>query len=296
MKKSLILVNPYFKLPSFLNQPLRLKEELIKLGVETTIASTGIDTVMIRNNRVENYVNQYDFVIYLDKDKYTSKLLECAGMRLFNPHEAVEVCDDKMETCIRLTNHGIDMPDTIPGLLCFTKEASITEIRERVDLIERRLGLPCIVKECYGSLGAGVYKVGTREALIDCMERIKYKPHMFQEMIVSSYGRDVRVIVIGGKAAGAMERSSKTDFRSNIELGGAATPFELPDSFRTAAEKCAKVLGLDYCGVDLLFGEDGKPLVCEVNSNAFFGGMEKVTGINIAEIYAKHMYETMYPV
>ncbi len=294
MKRCVILINPYFKLKSFLNQPIRLKEELEKLGVETSIATTGEYTVMMEDNVTKSNLTNCDFAIYLDKDKYYSRMLEKTGMRLFNSHDAVVACDDKMETIIRLSDHGITMPDTIPGALCFTKDASITEMKERIEFIINRLGFPCIAKECYGSLGSGVYKVETREQLIACMEKLMNRPHLFQKMISESYGKDVRVIVIGGKAIGAIVRQADGDFRSNLELGGTARPFMLTNTFQEAAEKCAKILGLDYCGVDLLFGEGDMPVVCEVNSNAFFGGFESVTGINVAGEYARYIHETMY--
>ena len=62
---------------------------------------------------------------------------------------------------------------------------------------------------------------------------------------------------------------------------------------KAAAEKCARVLCLDYCGVDLLFGDDDKPYVCEVNSNAFLGGIEAATGVNVAKAYAEYIIETV---
>ena len=59
-----------------------------------------------------------------------------------------------------------------------------------------------------------------------------------------------------------------------------------------AAEKAAQALKLDYCGVDLLYGEDG-PVLCEVNSNAFFEGLEAATGVNVAKLYAEYIVGTM---
>lgn len=294
MKRALILVNAYSRLISATNQPIRLREEFDKLGVEVDIKKNSIDTAMIIEGNAVSFIDDYDFVIYLDKDKYTSSLLEKTGIRLFNRHEAIRICDDKMDTHIRLAGHGISMPDTIGGLLCYNEEASIDEAMSRVELIEEKLGYPCIIKECYGSLGAKVYCANNREELLSRMEKLKLKPHLFQKMISSSRGRDVRVIVIGGKAICGMQRSSKTDFRSNIELGGVAEPIELSRPFIEISEKVAHILDLDYCGIDILYGENGEPVVCEVNSNAFFGAMESVSGVNVAAKYAKYMYETIY--
>lgn len=293
MKRALILINAFSKLKSAINQPIRLKEELEKLGVEVDIRANSIDTAMIEDSEVISFVRDYDFIVYLDKDKYASALLEQTGIRLFNRHEAILICDDKMDTHIRLAGHGISMPDTIPGLLCYNEDASIRDAMSRIKLIEKKLGYPCIIKESYGSLGAKVYCAENRDELLVRMDKVKLKSHLFQKMITSSRGRDVRVIVIGGKAICGMKRTSNTDFRSNIELGGIGEPIELPLSFIEISEKVADVLKLDYCGIDLLYGEDGEPIVCEVNSNAFFGAMENVSGINVAAIYAKYMYETI---
>ena len=86
-----------------------------------------------------------------------------------------------------------------------------------------------------------------------------------------------------------MQRENEFDFRSNVAQGGKGTPIDLPPKFKETAEKCAKVLGLSYCGVDLLYGNDGEPYVCEVNSNAFISGIEKVTGFNVAKTYAEYI-------
>ena len=54
---------------------------------------------------------------------------------------------------------------------------------------------------------------------------------------------------------------------------------ELRPEFVSEAEKAAKLLNLNYCGVDLFCDE---PVVIEVNSNALFNEFERKTGINVA--------------
>ena len=101
-----------------------------------------------------------------------------------------------------------------------------------------------------------------------------------------------RVIVVGGRAVGAMRRIAQGDFRSNAELGGRAESVSPDGEAVRIAERAAALLGLDYCGVDLLPTADGY-LLCEVNSNAFFGTFERVTGINVAARYAEHIIAAM---
>lgn len=152
-----------------------------------------------------------------------------------------------------------------------------------------------VVKKSYGSFGAGVRLVHGIPELVKTAQEFLYEPHFYQRYIAQSAGKDIRVIVVGGKAVAAMERVAQTgEFRSNVELGGKGRLIDtaLFENYAPTAELAAKWLGLDYCGVDLLETDEGA-IVCEVNSNAFFEGIEGVTGINVAREYAKHILRTI---
>lgn len=284
--KGLILNNAYYETPSTNYQGERLAAELKKLGVSADIKKNNFFGAKIENGELKNAAAGYDFCIYLDKDKYLSYALEKCGVRLFNRHEAIQLCDDKALTALFLANCGIPMPKTLPGLLCYDPSAAISP--DTYSVLERELGYPMIAKHCFGSLGKFVYRIDGRAELERKCEELKCTPHLFQKYVSESAGRDIRVIAVGGRAVAAMERKSKTDFRSNIELGGVGTPQEIDSKLKTLCEKTANLLKLDYCGIDILYGKDGY-LLCEVNSNAFFGGMEKATGINVAKLYAEHI-------
>jgi len=291
-KRGLILINAYSGLPSARYQSVRLKEELSAMGVETDIVKNGSFLLMTDSfGKIVCGLKDYDFCIYLDKDKYTSGLLEKTGMRLFNTHTAIQACDDKMVTHILLSQNKIPMPATVGGLLCYDKDAAVG--KEFLDRIEKTLGYPVIVKESFGSLGKGVYKADNRAELENLAEKLKLMPHLFQQCITKSLGSDVRVIVTGGKVVAAMSRRSQSDFRSNIELGGKGEKFACPADMARLCIKTASILGLDYCGIDVLTGENGY-YICEVNSNAFFGGIERVTGVNVAKEYARYICCEIY--
>lgn len=292
MKKGLILVNAYSDLKHGMNQSIRLKEEFENLGVSIDIKrNDGFLCSIDDDGKVVTKADCYDFCVYLDKDKYTSHMLEKSGLRLFNSADAIEICDDKMVTYEALSEHAISMPYTLPGLLCYDKEKMVKE--ETLDYIEKTLGYPLIAKESYGSLGKEVYKIDNRKELVSIAEELKCKPHLFQRFISSSHGKDIRVIVVGGKYYASMLRKSENDFRSNIELGGKGYHFDASDDLIRLCEKVSNIIGLDYCGIDVLFGPEGY-LICEVNSNAFFGGIEQVTGLNVAKKYAEYICSVVY--
>lgn len=290
MKKGFIIINGYSTLSTSLNQAKRLKDEFEKLGVEVSVIKNNEFLCTIKNSNISCAVKDYDFCIYLDKDKYVSKMLEMAGVRLFNSHESIRVCDDKMETYIALAGSGVPIVDTLPGPLCYTQGVKVES--SLLDKVENELNFPVIVKSSYGSLGSGIFKADNRAELESLSNNLISVPHIFQKFIKESSGIDTRVIVIGGKAVASMERRSQKDFRSNIELGGKGYSVELSDEYRQVAEKTAKVLGLDYCGIDLLHSKAGA-VVCEVNSNAFFGGIESVTKVNVAKAYAEYILNAL---
>ena len=290
--KGLIIINAYWRAACVTEQAERLREELIAQGAEADIMRNGFLPVGVgRQGIVNEIIGKYDFCIYLDKDKYVSELLEKSGMRLFNRHEAVRLCDDKMRTYAALAAVGLPVPRTIPAPLCYT--AGSTAREDVLGGAERRLGYPMIVKTSYGSGGKGVYKADCRADLDGIENELLYSPHMYQEYIRGSAGRDVRAIVIGGRCIGAMLRTSDgKDFRSNIAAGGRGEKYELGSDGARLAECAALAVGAEYAGVDLLFGDDGF-IVCEVNSNAFFGGFESAVGINVAGEYARYVTDAV---
>ncbi|MGN0804207.1 MAG: RimK family alpha-L-glutamate ligase [Candidatus Coproplasma sp.] len=288
--KGLILKNAYMSFEEYDSQAMRLKQELENLGVPTDIIRNRFYPVCVGGEVFTNLKN-YDFCIYLDKDKYVLKGLQKCGIRTFNSYNAIELCDDKMLTFLELSNHNVPLPLTIPAPLCYDESIEIDE--SAIDNLEQKLGYPVVVKLCYGSRGAGVFLAKDRRELIKYCNEFKCRPHLYQKFIKESFGRDLRVIVVGGKVLGGMLRQSNGDFRSNVALGGNTKPYNIDSQTAELCVKTADILGLDYCGIDLLLSENGQKYVCEVNSNAFFHGFEKTTNINVAKAYAQHIIEQM---
>ena len=288
--KGLILTNAYYCDKEYLYQAERLQEEFGKRGVPVDIFRNDDFRLRIEKGNIVSDYENYDFCVFWDKDKYVLGMLGKLNIRLFNSVSAIEKCDDKMTTYIELSGCGVPMPDTVPGLLCFDRKAVVEE--KTVRKVEERFGYPLIAKQSFGSRGKEVYLVNDREELRARMEQMKCLPHLFQKYIASSYGRDLRIIVVGNEVAGGMLRQSEGDFRSNICAGGAGKPYPVDDTLKKLVLKIKDVLGLDYCGIDVLFGEDG-PVVCEVNSNAFFCEFERTTDINVAGKYADYILDRL---
>lgn len=289
--KGIIVVNAYAQTKSELNQAIRLQEEFKNLQVQIEILPTDKIAVIINNGNLKNHFDKIDFCVYLDKDKHILKALDKLHIKLFNCESGIEICDDKLLTHLYLANNSIPMPKTIGGVLCYYPHVKYKQ--SILDSVETQLEYPIIVKECYGSCGKGVYLANSREQLEKIAENVILKPHLFQQFIKESQGTDIRVILVGKKCVGAICRQNAKDFRSNIEIGGIGKKAELKQSYIEICEKVAQILNLDYCGIDLLIDKNDNPLVCEVNSNAFFGMFEQITGINVAKIYAQYIFDSV---
>jgi gamma-F420-2:alpha-L-glutamate ligase len=196
---------------------------------------------------------------------------------------AIEQSKDKMYANQILAQAGLPIPKTM-----------LTRFPCKAELVEKVVGFPCVLKVVTGSHGEGVYLCENAkqfEDLSELVSLIDFKASMIiQEYIAHSEGRDLRVIVIGGRVVGAMQRTA-TDgsFKANISRGGEGTPYEVDDEMEMLSVQVAKVLDLDIAGVDLLFHPDGYK-ICEANSSPGFKGFEKALGINIPEkvfTYAK---------
>ncbi len=291
--RSLIIINGYPNGEKFYTQANRIAQALENEGVETEVVKNGEVCAWMEENGTVNAsaFQRYDFIVYLDKDKYLGQMLEKAGLRLFNSAKAVEYCDDKLLTYLTLEQSGVRLIKSIPAPLCYTPNA---EANPRfLQNVAKQLGFPLVAKKSYGSFGMGVELIHGMPELEKIEQAWLHQPHFYQAYIAENCGKDIRVIVIGGKAVGCMERRAQNgEFRSNIELGGVGAAIEPEPSYIAAAEQAAKALGLDYCGVDLLETAQG-PMICEVNSNAFFEGFEKALGLDVAKLYAAYIVQEM---
>lgn len=212
-----------------------------------------------------------------ETDYFTLAVLrhfERRGVRLINGPEAIDLVADKLHTMQVLARAGLPVPQTILGK--FPIDAH---------LVEHELGFPMIVKTLRGTRGTGVLKCEDRsqfEDLAGLLASAEAKADfLFQHYVRSSHGRDVRVLVIGGRVIAAMERRSPTGhFKSNVSLGGAGTSYTPSAEMAELALRAASALDLDVAGIDILFDEDGYR-ICEANSAPGFQGLERACSIDV---------------
>ena len=270
----------------------RFTEEGNKLGISLTHLINDGSLAVLKDHKAVVKIPKCDFVIYLDKDIYLARILEKAGYRLFNKADFIKMCDDKMLTNIMCSDLDINMPKTIAGPLFYSPKLVGSNLKF-LDTVIEELGLPLVFKKVYGSLGTGVYLCNTKEELASLYTENCRQPIQFQEYIASSYGKSLRVLIVDGKIVGAFQRYNESDFRSNFGQTASSREFPLTGKYLETAEKIAKAFDIEYAGLDLLFGKNDEPILCEINSNAFFEEFEKTTKINVAKLFMEMIKRKM---
>lgn len=197
--------------------------------------------------------------------------LERLGLLVLNSSESILLAKDKMATVQKLAAAGIPVPKTI-----------LAKLPLDLDLIGKEFGFPLILKKISGTEGKGIVLCKDLAQLRDTSELLDPNWNIIlQECIEDSLGKDVRVMVIGGRAIGAMLRTaSQGTFKANYSAGGSVEKCGLTPEMEWLAVESARITGLDIAGVDLLFDKDSFR-VCEVNSAPYFNGFEKATGQNV---------------
>ncbi|MHA6252113.1 ATP-grasp domain-containing protein [Oceanobacillus sp. CAU 1775] len=227
-----------------------------------------------------------DYVVFTDKDIYLARQLEYLGIPVFNQSEAIAISDDKIATYQQLSKLNLPIPKTIIAPKIFIEGTFSKDIIEHA-IIE--IGFPMVIKEAFGSFGEQVYLVETKNELQKIIDKIGNKPFVFQEFIATSYGVDIRLQVVGDEVVASMKRKSKNDFRANITAGGTMESYTPSIEEKELAVKATKAIGADFAGVDLLYGENNQPVICEINSNAHIRNLYECTGVNAANHIIKYI-------
>jgi ribosomal protein S6--L-glutamate ligase len=270
----------------------RLLQEARKLGVEVDVLNPLECQVVVkgRDSRIlfgSAEVPRYDAILPRIGASITEyglavvKQFESLGTHVVNSSHSIAESRDKLRCLQVLAGAGIAVPATV-------MTRSLRGLKPAVEAVG---GMPVVLKVLQGTQGVGVMLVHTPVSLSSVLDTLHGlgQDVIMQQFIAEGAGRDYRVFVIGNRVVAAMRRTApEGEFRSNIHRGGQGKLVKLPVSFQRTAIRAAKVLGLQVAGVDLMESKDG-PLVLEVNSSPGFEGIEKATGLNIAQQIMRHL-------
>jgi ribosomal protein S6--L-glutamate ligase len=200
--------------------------------------------------------------------------LETMGVFCVNDSVSMTRARDKLRSLQLLSKKGIGLP--ITGFA-----HSLDEVK---DLIKMVGGPPLVIKFLEGTQGIGVILAETAKAARSVLEAfLGLKVNILvQEYIKEAEGADLRCLIVGDQVVAAMRRQAKSEeFRSNLHRGGIAEVTDITAEEKTMAIRAAHIIGLSVAGVDIVRSHRG-PLIMEVNASPGLEGIEKTTGIDVA--------------
>lgn len=251
----------------------RLVEEAENLGIDLKII--GIHDTMILENEIRNVgikLEKRNFIINRYKWGKEKDVINSLAEKSYNSLNAYNIFINKYEQVKRLYSKSFIMPKYLLGTAML-----------RFEDIVNILGVPFVAKGLESSMGEQISLIETDEDMRKLYEKYgTEKEWLFEEFITTSYGRDMRFYSIRGEVIGCMQRKSHGDFRANVALGADVENYKITIEMKEIAKDIYVQTGLDFVGIDLLFGYD-KPYFCEINVMPGIEGIEKATGINVAK-------------
>lgn len=250
----------------------RLVNEAKSLNINLKII--GVNDCCITEQGVINTEYQLtcrDFIINRYKWGKIKDVVNLLANKSYNNIKSYDIYINKYEQIKSLRSEEFLIPKYILSTSMFPYKNLVTQ-----------LDTPFVAKGLESSMGREVmliqnerdYSLLSKEYSID-------KEWLFEEFISQSYGKDLRLFCIRGKAIACMMRKSKMDFRANVALGATVEGIIIEASLQRIAEDIYKQTRLDFVGIDLLFGKE-KYYLCEINVMPGLEGIEHATGINIA--------------
>ena len=117
-------------------------------------------------------------------------------------------------------------------------------------------------KPLYGNAGSAVFHVGRNDAnlaaLTELFGQVWREPFMVQAFLPEVAQGDKRIVLVEGKAAGAVNRLPRDgEIRSNLAVGGRAAAAELTPREQEICEAIGPELarrGLLFVGIDVIAG------------------------------------------
>ncbi|MBD3769166.1 MAG: glutathione synthase [Rhodobacterales bacterium] len=181
-------------------------------------------------------------------------------------------------------------PDLMPPTLVSRDPAAIEDFRRRYKDI--------IVKPLYGHGGAGVFRLKEDDSNLDSLLELFFsksrEPVMVQAFLPAVSEGDKRIMLVDGKAVGALNRRPKSgQVRSNLVVGGTAEKTDLSDADKRICEAIGPELrrrGLVLTGIDVIGGR-----LTEINVTSPTGvqAIKKLSGIDIPAIFWDSVQERL---
>jgi ribosomal protein S6--L-glutamate ligase len=159
--------------------------------------------------------------------------LERCGAWCLNGYQQLMRLRNKFSALSQLASAGLPVPDS----------AMLRAPNDVGPAVERLGGYPVVLKFIRGSQGVGVVLAtdeSVARSVLEALNLVQYDV-LLQRYYPAASGSDTRVLVLGGQARWAVERTSRPGgFRSNFHRGGTAVSCEITPEIARLAEEAVQ--------------------------------------------------------
>ncbi len=161
-----------------------------------------------------------------------------------------------------------------------------------LDLLDKqisKIGLnpPYILKDIKGAQGKNLFKVDTLKEVKNIIDNNKTVHFMLQPYLELEH--DLRVLVLGGRILGAMDKiHSEGNFKGNISQGAHGEEFILTNKIKDIVYKSYFLNKADFVGIDIGISK-GIEYLLEVNRAPQFKGFNEYMKMNVGEEIIKYL-------
>lgn len=203
------------------------------------------------------------------------------GLPIFNPPSTIEKALDKYRVLTLLQETGIAVPRTV-----------VTEDPEGALAAFDKFGGDIVIKPMFGSRGIGITRVSDRELAERIFGGLGYFRHvLYVQEFVEHGNRDIRAFVVGDHVIAAMYRIAG-GWKTNVSQGAMPVPLQLSEELEKMVVDAAQKIGCKVAGVDVLETTSG-PLVCEINSQPGWKGLQRTTDLDIAQEIVDYVIQSV---
>ena len=174
--------------------------------------------------------------------------------------------------------HGRQILHFVPAVRRrhFDSRTLVTEDFETALNACREMG-DVVIKPLFGSEGKGMVRARDEETAYRVLRAWELNRYIYYiQEYLPHFQEDIRAFVVGEEVVAAMRRRG-TGWKTNYSQGAQAEAVELSSEMKALALKAARLIDLDYAGVDIIPAENGKTYVVEINSIPGWRGLKKST-------------------
>jgi len=212
-----------------------------------------------------------EVVFYLD----ILHVLKLLNIPVYNDGRAIEKSVDKAMTSFLLKQAGLPTPPT----WVMRDRSKAIAIAEH----ELQNGHQIVTKPLFGSQGEGIRRI---EKMTDLFWLASSHGIYYLQRFVdcgNSGFSDWRIFVINGKIIASMRRNGVC-WLNNVARGARCEAMVVGREMSQLALQAARVLKMDYAGVDIIQDNNGNFQIIEVNSIPAWKGLQSVCQVDVAKL------------